>query len=187
MRYTSIVASGVLLSAALFTSCTCHKDVSPPPSSSFEAPPSGFHASGAKITPHAVEVVKATPAPQPTPAQVAEPKPTPANLPADFPSDVPVYKDAALADVQNLANDAHNVIFRTGDTIPNVYRFYEDQMRKNGWQMTQQVQRSSHAFISFKKGDMIANLTIAEDVQNPGKQVIAIMYEQQKPLEFEEF
>ena len=186
MRYVSIVAGGVLLSAALFMSCTCHKDVNPPPSSTFEAPPSGFHASGVKITPRALEVVKATPVPLPTEPQVVEAKPTP-NMPSDFPADVPLYKDASLTEVQDLANSAHNVVFRTADTIPNVYRFYQDQMVKNGWQMTQQVQRSTHAFISFKKGAMIANLTVAEDVQNPGKQVIAIMYEEEKPLDFDEF
>jgi hypothetical protein len=187
MRYASVVASGVLLSAALFTSCTCHKDVSPPPTSSTFDVPTGFRVPGMKITPRAIEVVKATPAAQPTPPQMAEARPTPANMPSDFPPDVPIYKDAALADVQSLANNAHNVIFRTGDTIPNVYHFYEEQMGKNGWQVTQRVQRTEHAFISFKKGDMIANLTIAEDAQNPGKQVIAIMYEQQKPLDFDEF
>jgi hypothetical protein len=186
MRYIGSVASGVLLSAALFTSCTCHKEVTPPPSSTFKEPPSGFHASGAKITPHAVQVVKATPAAAPTQPQVAEAKPPP-GMPSDFPPDVPLYKDASLAEVQDLANSAHNVIFRTADTIPNVFRFYQDQMAKNGWQMTQQVQRSTHAFISFKKGAMVANLTVAEDVQNPGKQVIAIMYEEEKPLDFDEF
>lgn len=187
MRYVSIAASAIILSATLFTSCTCHKDVTPPPMSTFGAPPAGFHASGLNITPHAVEIAKSTPAVKETPPQVVQAKPTPANMPADFPPDVPLYKDAALTDVQNLANNAHNVIFNTADTIPNVYHFYEDQMRKNGWQVTQQLQRSSHAFLSFKKGDMVANLTVAEDVSNPGKQVIAIMYEQQKPLDFEEF
>jgi hypothetical protein len=186
MRYASIMASAVLLSAALFTSCTCNKDVSPPPSSTFEAPPSGFHASGVKITPHVLDVAKATPAAQPTPPQMAEAQPT-AVMPPDFPPDVPVYKGASLSDVQDLANSAHNVVFKTADSIPNVYSFYDTQMRKNGWQVTQQLQRSEHAFISFKKGDMVANLTIAEDVQNPGRQVIAIMYEQEKPLDFEEF
>ena len=186
MRYTSIVASGCLLSAALFSSCTCHKDVSAPPST-FEAPPSGFHASGAKITPHAPVMAKATPAAPATPQQAADANATPPDMPADFPKDVPVYKDAALEQVQSLANDAHNVIFKTGDTIPNVFQFYETQMGKNGWQITQRVQRDTHAFIGLKKGDMIANLTIAEDAQNPGKQVIAIMYEQEKPLQFEEF
>jgi len=187
MRYASIVASGILLSAALFTSCTCHKEVSPPPSSTFEAPPSGFHASGMKITPHAKEIARSTPAVQETPPQVAQAKPTPQNMPPDFPTDLPVYKDAALSEVQDLANSAHNVIFKTADPIPEVYRFYQDQMSRNGWQVTQQLQRDTHAFISFKKGDMIANLTVAPDLQNPGKQLIAIMYEQQKPLEFEEF
>jgi hypothetical protein len=186
MRSASIVASGVLLSATLFASCTCHKDVAPPSSSTFpDAPPRGEWA---KITPHAPMVVRATPLPvEETPAQVVEAKPTPDNLPADFPSDVPVFKDASLSDVQSLANDAHNVIFKTAGSIPDVYRFYDSQMRKNGWEVTQQLQRSTHAFLSFKKGNMIANLTVAADVQNPGKQVIAIMYEQQKPLDFEEF
>ena len=186
MRYASIVASAVLLSAALFTSCTCQKEVSPPPSSSFQAPPSGFHASG-KITPHGIPIAKSTPAVKETPAQVAGVEPAPKEMPPDFPTDVPVYKDASLSEVQDLANSAHNVIFKTADPIPEVYRFYQDQMQRNGWQVTQQLQRDTHAFISFKKGDMIANLTVAPDAHNPGKQVIAIMYEQQKPLDFEEF
>ena len=186
MRYASIVASGILLSAALFTSCTCQKEVTPPPSSTFGAPPSGFHASGTKITPRAMEIAKSTPAVRETPPQVAE-APTPKTMPPDFPTDVPLYKDASLSEVQDLANSAHNVIFKTADPIPDVYRFYQDQMQRNGWQVTQQLQRDTHAFISFKKGDMIANLTVAPDAHNPGKQVIAIMYEQQKPLEFEEF
>jgi len=187
MRYASIVGSGILLSAALFTSCTCQKEVSPPSSSTFSAPPSGFHASGTQSTPHAMELAKSTPAVKETPRQMAEANATPKTMPPDFPTDVPVYKDASLSEVQDLANSAHNVIFKTADPIPSVYQFYQDQMTRNGWQVTQQLQRDTHAFISFKKGDMIANLTVAPDTKNPGKQVIAIMYEQQKPLEFEEF
>ncbi len=190
MRNASIVASGIVLSATLFTSCTCHKEISPPPeSTTFQAPKSGFHAAAPKLTPQArLDTAQEKPSPQPSPAAVAEVQPTPpADVPPDFPQDMPIFKDAKLAQVQDLANDAHNVIFRTEASITDVYSFYEDRMRKNGWQVTQQVQRSTHAFISFKKGDMIANLTITEDVQNPGKHVIAIMYEQQKPLEFEEF
>ena len=34
---------------------------------------------------------------------------------------------------------------------------------------------------------MIANVTVAEDARKPGQQVIAIMYEEQKPLDFDEF
>jgi hypothetical protein len=183
MRYASIVIGGFLLSAALFTSCTCHKDISSAPPLTYNVPTAGPVS---WITPRG-PIARATPLAPVTPQEMTAANPTPANMPDDFPPDVPIYKDASLADVQSLANDAHNVIFRTGDTIPNVFQFYETQMNKNGWQVTQRVQRSTHAFLSFRKGDMVANLTIAQDVQNAGKQVIAIMYEHEKPLDFEEF
>ncbi|MFQ5666342.1 MAG: hypothetical protein ACE5I7_07900 [Candidatus Binatia bacterium] len=191
MRYISITLAGLFVSAALFTSCTCHKQVSEPAPSAFKPPPAGFHASGPNITPPMrLAAPKVTPGRKAPPAQVAAAEPAstpPADVPADFPEDVPIYKDAALAQVQNLANDAHNVIFRTAAPITDVYAFYRERMTKAGWKVTQHVQRSTHAFISFKKGDMIANMTFAEDPKNPGKQVIAIMYEQEKPLEFEPF
>ena len=126
----------------------------------------------------------------PTPAepQVAEASPAPAvDLPTDFPADVPVFKDATVSQVQNLANNAHNVVFRTAAPVGDVYAFYEKQLTDRGWDVTQQVQRDAHAFISFRKGDLITNITIAEDPHTPGKQVIAIMYEQEQPLEFDEF
>jgi hypothetical protein len=53
--------------------------------------------------------------------------------------------------------------------------------------VTQQFQRPDHAFFTFQKGDLIANLTVAPDVNDSTKQVIAIMYEHQQPLEFDEF
>src|SRR5262249_48866261 len=120
--------------------------------------------------------------------QIAEAIPTPpAEVPKDFPQDVPIFKDASLAAVQDLANDAHNVVFQTNSPVPDVYKFYQERMTKSGWQVTQQFQRAEHAVLSFKKGNMIANLTVAQDARNPGKQVIAIMYEEQKPLDFDEF
>lgn len=184
MRYTTIAASAMLLSG-VFASCTCHKEVAERGPSTFEAPPAGFHVSGSKITPPAPQGAQTSP----TPARVAEaPEPTPpADVPSDFPADVPIFKDAKLAQVQDLANNAHNVIFRTEKPVAEVFSFYEGQMQRNGWKVTQRVDRGAHAFISFRKGDMIANLTIAEDPQQAGKQIIAIMYEKEQPLPFEEF
>jgi len=187
MRYVARGGASLLVAATLFSSCTCHKELSESTPRAFEAGTPGFRVSGAKVTPQArVQVLPATPAP--TAPQVAEASPAPpVDLPSDFPQDVPVYKDAAVTQVQNLANNAHNVIFRTTAPVAEVYTFYENKMTASGWDVTQQVQRGSHAFISFRKGDLITNLTVAEDPQNPGKQVIAIMYEQERPLEFDEF
>jgi hypothetical protein len=135
MRYIGGVATGMLLSAAVFSSCTCHKEVTPPPASSFEAP-SGFHASGAKLTPlPQVAAQPVTPVVTP-PAQVAQAHPTPtapSAIPADFPPDVPIFKDASLAQIQDLANNAHNVIFTTPSSLPSVASFYQERMSKAGW------------------------------------------------------
>ena len=189
MRYNMCrLATGMMLSAAVFSSCTCHKQVAAPPESSFEAP-SGFHASGAKLTP-LPHVVAAPVTPVVTPAQVAQAKPTPtapAAVPADFPSDVPIFKDAALAQIQDLANNGHNVIFTTPSAMPAVTGFYQDSMAKAGFKVTQQFQRPDHAFFTFQKGDLIANVTVAPDANDPNKRIIAIMYEHQQPLEFDEF
>jgi hypothetical protein len=184
MRYASVTVSGLVFAAALFSSCTCHKEVSQPPT--FQEPPSGFHVAVPKLTPQ-----KQAQAPTVTPSgpkEAAGPSPTPpASVPDNWPKDVPIYKDAALSKVQNLANDAHNVIFSTSDQISNVTSFYQDKMTSAGWKITEQFERPDHAFYKFEKGPMVANLTVANDPQNPGKKIIAIMYEEQKPLPFDEF
>ncbi len=185
MRYATVVGSLILVSAMSFSSCTCHKQVTEAPK--FEAP-SGFHA--AKPSPYArAAAPTATPPAKAAPAEVAAAStPTaPAKIPDDFPKDVPVFKDAALTGVQDLANNAHNVIFSSAAPIGDISSFYQEQLTRAGWKVAQQFARSNHAFTSFQKGNLIANVTIAEDVHHPGQQVIAIMYEEQKPLEFDEF
>ena len=193
MRYTGVVGASILLSAAMFASCTCHEQVAREPTG-FQEPSSGFHASGSKPTPQVQAMAPtATPAARPglgmkTPPEQAAAEPTPpAAVPADFPKDVPIFKDAALAQVQDLANSAHNVIFTTAAPVTDVSSFYEQKLTGAGWKVTQQFAHSNHAFMTFQKGNMIANVTIAEDVRHPGQQVIAIMYEQQRPAEFDDF
>jgi hypothetical protein len=185
MRYASVVGSLVLLSAVSFSSCTCHEQVAEAPK--FEAP-TGFPA--AKPSPFArAAAPTATPPATASPAEVgAAATPTvPAQIPKDFPKDVPLFKDAALAAVQDLANNAHNVIFTSTASVADISSFYQDQLTRAGWKIDQQFSRSNHAFARFQKGNLIANVTVAEDVHHPGQQVIAIMYEEQKPLDFDEF
>lgn len=190
MRYVSVAASGVLLVTTMFTSCTCHKDVSQPPKVDEASRPSGFHASGPKITPPAKVEAPAAQAVPTRPGNVAQVGATPtppADVPADFPKDVPIFKDAELARVQDLANNAHNVLFSTVAPVAEVFSFYQSKMARDGWKVSEQFQRQGHAFLKFEKGNMVANVTVAEDVSNPGKQIIAIMYEEQQPLPFDEF
>src|SRR5262245_34249455 len=187
MRYAGRIATALLLGATLFTSCTCHQEVGHPPGT-LQAPPP-FHVQEPKsekkvaAAPTATAPMKAPTLPQVAAAQT--PEPPPAGMPSDFPKDVPVFNGAALTQVQGLANNAHNVIFSTPAPLPEISQFYQDKMRQAGWKVTQEFSRSNHSFAQFQKGNMVANVTVAEDVHNPGKQVIAIMYEEQKPLDFD--
>jgi hypothetical protein len=108
-------------------------------------------------------------------------------VPASFPKDVPIFKDATLSQVQDLANEAHNVIFSTAAPVKEVSSYYRDKMKSTGWKVSEEFERSGHAFMKFEKGDMVANVSIVEDASQPGKQIIAIMYEQVQPLPFDEF
>jgi hypothetical protein len=129
----------------------------------------------ATATPKAEQVAAAT-----TPSPAAE-------LPPDFPKEVPVFEGAKVSQVQDLPNNAHNVIFSTTGSVADVSRFYHDKLSHEGWQPTQQFERPNHAFMTYKKGKMMANITIAEDARTPGQQVIAVMYEEEQPLDFDEF
>jgi len=194
MRKASVVGATLLLSTGLFSSCTCHNQQLSEPPPALQEKPSGFHAAAAKTPVQraqaatATPVVGVTPQEKPSPQMAGAPSSTPpANIPADFPKDVPIFKDAAVSQVQDLANKAHNVIFTTAAPVSDVSAFYQQKLTTSGWKVTQQFERSNHAFMTFQKGNMIANVTVAEDVRNPGQQVIAIMYEEQQPAEFDDF
>jgi hypothetical protein len=163
------------------SSCTCQR--SEPPEVTQESSGEDFKAGK---PPALADGVKATPAEKAEePEQVVSG--TPPALPEDFPKDIPVLEGAEVAQVQNLPNDAHNVIFMTDKALPGITNFYRKKLEDAGWKLTQNAERGNHAFVSFKRGNMIANIQVAEDSRYPGKRVVAIMYEEEKPLPFEDF
>ena len=194
MRRLTVAGTGVLLGAVLFSSCTCRNQNPPAPAAApVEVPArkSGFQADATTPSPvaaHATPTATAKAEITPTAAVTAGTTPTaaPVALPSDFPSDVPVFKDSQVSQVQGLANNASNVLFTTSGKVDEVFSFYQDKMAKAGYKVTQQFSRPNHAFATFQKGKLIANVTIAEDPHNPGKNIIAIMYEEEKPLAWDE-
>lgn len=179
---TMIFAAATLVGFSM-SSCTCQRDQPPLPtgdSQTFKERNSGL----AKKSHTPKQVAAATPTVKQPEVAAAEPTP---ELPKDFPSDVPVYGDAKLDQVQDLPNNAHNVIFKTAGSVSEVNHFYHDKLSKAGWNVKQQFERGNHAFMTYQKGNMIANVTIAEDARTPGQQVIAVMYEEEAPLPFDEF
>ncbi len=179
--------SMVMLGGMLLGSCTCHRTLPEAPTQP-ERRSGGFGAA----LPTKAQVAKPAVAPRltpvvPTSSPVGEtPTPGAVSLPADFPQDVPVFKDAEAFAVQQLAGDAHNVLFHVDADAPEIFNYYRDNMRTEGWNVTQEYQHNNQSFLSFRKGDTITNMTVSKDPRT-GKQIIAIMYYEEKPLPFPEF
>jgi hypothetical protein len=177
VRYLLIAA---VCAAMSLSSCTCQKGEPPEVSEKSQEP-------DLEAKPPALAKDKPTRSKK-KPAEEEElVAATPPPLPEDFPKDIPVLEGAKVAQVQNLPNNAHNVIFMTEQGLPGITSFYRKKLEDAGWKVTQNAERGSHAFISFKRGNRIANVQVAEDSRFPGKRVVAIMYEEEKPLPFEDF
>ena len=176
----------LLFAASLFNSCTCHKQVEEVAQAPTAAErPAGFHSS----RPTVLAATPAAPAPE-AKAKLA-PTPTPGTgavaVPNDFPSDVSLMKDAEVAQVNQMAGNARQVLVRTEQEQKQLYSFYEQDLRSKGWVLEQNYQAKEQGFLGFRKGNMVLNMTIANDPKNPGKRVVGIMYQEDKPPEFGDF
>lgn len=180
-----------LLVAALgvlpFSSCTCSRDTPEPPQVALRSP-GGF---GAMATPRkpVVPAPGHITAPEVAPGEAPTlPPATPgvATLPDDFPADVPVFEGSEVMAVQQLANNAHNVIFNAPAEAPQIFTFYKDTMKDKGWNVSQEYQAKEQSFLSFKKGKTITNMSVSKDPKT-GKRIIAIMYYDEPDLPFPEF
>lgn len=176
---------GMLLVGMSFSSCTCERALPPVPRQNEPAFPE--RAAGVSTPSPSPRLAVATPSPKPQQVAEASPPAPPPELPQDFPAEVPIYQGAKLEQVHELPNNAHNVIFRTPGQVEDINRFYHEKLQAAGWSVVQQFARGNHAFMTYKKGNLVANITIAEDARDPGSKVIAIMYEEEQPLPFEEF
>lgn len=177
MRKARYLFIAVLCAAMSVSSCKCSQ-TSPPLE---EKPKADIQAK-----PPAVATAKVTPTPVArSGAEEAAVEPPP--LPEDFPAEIPVFEGATVERVQPLAKDAKNVIFVSDKGVPEITSFYRKKLESSGWKMTQDSERANHAFVAFKKGNMIANIQVVEDSRYPGKRLIAIMYETEEKLPFDEF
>jgi hypothetical protein len=187
MTCRSVSLAAVAVSLLTFSSCTCHSETPEPPPKLAERPKSlgpmvtprklPERAEG-QITPREVE---------PRPAPTLAPTPNQASVPDNFPEGVPIPDGSKVVAVQSLANDARNVIFSAEGETPQLFSLYKNSMRGNGWgNPTQEYEGKDQSFLSFKKGDTIANISVSRDPKT-GRRIIAVMYYDEKPLPFPEF
>lgn len=172
----------VLAGSMAFSSCTCSEDVPAPPETRQRA--AGF-AAQLPTRPTKMAAAPATPNLPVTPVRET-PTIGEAKIPENFPSDVPVFENAKAFAVQNLAGDAKNVLFTSEGEPRKIFDFYLEKMEKSGWKTEQQYQTREQSFLSFRKGKMVANMTISKDPRSE-RQIIGIMYQEEQELPFPEF
>jgi hypothetical protein len=68
-----------------------------------------------------------------------------------------------------------------------VYDFYQNDLRNKGWALEQHYQAREQSFLGFRKGNNIINVLISKDPKNPGKHIVGVMYQEDKPPEFGDF
>lgn len=176
--------------ALAFQSCTCHREE--PDAEPTLSQRSGFSA----VFPtrrrdiqrdlEPLRAARATAAPPTLPAAAGTPTPGLVDLPDDFPTDVPLYEGAEPFAVQPMASDGRTVLFRIEAEPKEIFGFYRENMPAQGWSLSQEYQTKDQSFLSFKKGSMITNVTIAKDPRSD-RQIIALMYYEEQELPFPEF
>ena len=178
---------GMLVLSMAVGSCTCHRDVPQLPAPA-ERSRNGFSAD--LPTPKGDKQAAAAPTrrtpPPPTEASESTPTMGKAELPEDFPKDIPVMEGSDAVAVQELAGNARNVLFNTDAEPTVIFNHYRSNMQTEGWNVTQEYAGKDQSFLSFKKGKTITNMTIARDPRT-GKQIVAVMYYEEEDLPFPEF
>lgn len=182
----------MLVTSMAFSSCTCSEEA-PEVQEKKVASRKGFGASlptarrgDRREDDVALQNLKPTHKPTMPPAPKSPTIGGEVSIPEDFPEDVPVYENAKPFHVQKLPQDANSVLFKADGETKEIYDFYHSKMASQGWNVAQEYQAKEQSFLSFKKGKMITNMTISKDPKT-GKQIIAIMYYEEKELPFKEF
>jgi hypothetical protein len=85
-----------------------------------------------------------------------------AEIPADFPEDVFVYKGAAV--IMSMSQpDGFVLSLSTADGVDKVKAAYGESMASNGWKEETNFQMGAQSMISYKKGGRIASVMLVED------------------------
>jgi hypothetical protein len=83
-----------------------------------------------------------------------------AEMPKDFPGDVPVYKPSTVAAAMKIG-DGHSLSLTTKDSQERVVQAYAKLMEGEGWTVETSMSMGGQKVSMYKKGDRVANVGIA--------------------------
>jgi predicted outer membrane protein len=85
-----------------------------------------------------------------------------AKLPANFPKDVFLYKDADLKMAMELPQ-ALNLTFETNEAVSKVSETYLAEMTDNGWQKKMDMDMQGQKMMAFSKDERTVSVMISSD------------------------
>jgi hypothetical protein len=93
---------------------------------------------------------------QPTPNQPS------AQLPADFPKDIPIYQNAQLQEITPASDSQKGVSTRWVSSDPSnfISNFYRNQLQANNWQILQQPTDDVGGTFAARRNDLLLKVSI---------------------------
>jgi hypothetical protein len=87
-------------------------------------------------------------------------------LPADYPSDVPVYKDARITLSQTVSEkNGRNLVMETADAADKIAGYYKSGLEGNGWKIEGSVAMGELNMLTATKGarQFVVQITNSSD------------------------
>jgi hypothetical protein len=85
-----------------------------------------------------------------------------AQIPNDFPSDVPVYEGAQILAASVIPNQGATLLSTTTASLASVAQWYEDELLGDGWEMETDSNYNGRLMKVFQKGDVIISVAVSE-------------------------
>ena len=99
---------------------------------------------------------------------------TRAELPDDFPDDVPVHPGASVEASMSMPGEGQMITFATQSAPDAVYRFYKDGLAKQGWSIEAEMNLGGQRMLSGRKGDRVASVQLVEADEGGTRVVVTV-------------
>ena len=82
-------------------------------------------------------------------------------LPDDFPKDVPIYK-GAVVQMTSTQGKMTLVHLNVSDPVADVLKYYQDELKSQGWEIQSTMNMGEGSMLTAKKGDRECSAVVAK-------------------------
>jgi hypothetical protein len=85
-----------------------------------------------------------------------------AKIPADFPSDVPLYNNAKIMAASVIPNQGATILYTTSDSPEDVASWYENELVSDQWTKETDSNFNGRLMKVFRKGEVMISIAVSE-------------------------